>query len=428
MPVQSSCATQLPQLFQRLGSTASEVAVYLPRTGIPLAGRRANDLSKQMTSPSLPSPAFQVALPISRPRRRPPPLQRTPRPFLMSISVSPGLKPAILLTNDDGLDPSRALILPLAHRLVEAGHSVVVVAPSQDNSACGQRITMGTSMTLRRHPEQETLCSDSANNGAPRGSLAVFSLDAGTPSDCVIAAVEPGVGLLARLGSSPALAVSGVNLGPNMGNDVLYSGTFAAARQAAMYGVPALAASLDLFVPDMGDAADVLSVERALDATERVTRGALKAVPFPPLNPGRAVLRATEVTGPHALRDAFARGDVVLNVNVPRGWEGEFATTSLDAVVYREPMDVLFAPTGVPGKRETLEVRIEGAKGVRMWAEGSDTVATMESGQASVTPVSTWPQPHPLAVPPELLRNAVGEGLPNWLEAGAGVEVAEKTV
>lgn len=346
----------------------------------------------------------------------------------MSISSSAQPKPAILLTNDDGLDPSRALILPLAHRLVKAGYSVVVVAPSQDNSACGQRITMGTSMTLRRHPEHEALYSHSANNGASLGSLAVFSLDCGTPTDCVIAAVEPGAGLLARLDVAPALAVSGVNLGPNMGNDVLYSGTFAAARQAAMYGVPSLAASLDLYAPDMGDAEDALSVERALDATERVAIGALRAVPFPALNEGRAVLRAAEVTGAYALRNAFARGDVVLNMNVPRGWEGEFATTTLDAVVYREAMDVPYAPSGMPGKCETLEVRIEGARGHRMWAEGSDSVATMERGLASVTPVSTWPQPHALAVPPELLRKAVGEGLLKWLEADAGVKVAEKTV
>lgn len=288
-------------------------------------------------------------------------------------------------------------------------------------------------MTLRRHPDLERKFGRPsppdgvAANGIPKGNLAVFSLDPGTPADCVIAAVEPGAGLLAKLHVMPALALSGVNLGQNMGNDVLYSGTFAAARQAAMYGIPALATSLDLFTPEPGNDEHASSIEKAIEATVRITDAALKAVPFPPPNAARHVLCAADVSGPNALREAFQRGDVVLNINVPVGWSGAFAMTCLDAVLYREAMDVRYAPTGVSGdEEETLEVMIGGAKGVKMWSKGSDTVATSKRGLASVTTVSTWPQPHPLAVSPSLLERAVGDGLPKWLDVGNVAEIAAK--
>ena len=344
----------------------------------------------------------------------------------MSTPASPP-SATILLTNDDGLAPDRALILPLAQRLVQAGHTVVVVAPSEDNSACGQRVTLKQPMTLRRHAAEERKYGlvdppNARQNGIPAGNLAVFSLDSGTPSDCIIAAAEPHIGLLAKLHVTPALTVSGLNLGQNMGNDVLYSGTFAAARQAAMYGVPSVAASLDMFHADMSKAEDVASVNKALDAATEVTLAALRAVPFPLPNwPERVLPKCGTELPETGLREAFGKGDVVLNVNVPKGWQGAYETTCLDAVVYRNAMGMDF----VPGEGEEVQVCIADAEAVRMWAKGADSVAVLENGTASVTAVSTWPQPHPLAVKPHVLVEGVGEGLPGWLEVRS--QVAGKT-
>ncbi|KAK1860177.1 hypothetical protein I4F81_002766 [Pyropia yezoensis] len=75
------------------------------------------------------------------------------------------------------------------------------------------------------------------------GSFTVYTLS-GSPADAVITAIEPFDGLVARRGGVPVLVVSGVNVGPNLGTDVLYSGTFSAARQGGLYGVPAVAVSL----------------------------------------------------------------------------------------------------------------------------------------------------------------------------------------
>lgn len=316
------------------------------------------------------------------------------------------LPPAILLTNDDGLDPSHALVLPLAQQLASHGHSVVVVAPAHDNSACGQKITLGRELSLVRHGALEARFSPSA------GSLAVFSLSDGSPADCVIVATEPTTGLLARMGMQAALCVSGVNMGNNLGNDVLYSGTFGAARQAAMYGVPAVAASVDLFRREPGSEEDEGSVRRGILAATEVALGALEALRGAEVDAGRLAIGRGAKEGD--VRAAFVRGDVVLNVNVPQSWGGRFVTTRLDCVLHRAPVDVERVP------RDGEEVRLkvgfrDGYVCEFLGAKGSDSVAVREGGWASVTPVSTWPSPHPLAVAPAVLEETVGDGLMKWL-------------
>lgn len=320
-------------------------------------------------------------------------------------AVTP-LTPAILVTNDDGLDPSRALILPLAQRLVANGHTVVVVAPGLDNSACGQRITLNRPLSLRRHPDHERRYARPNGETPSDGDLAVFSLDKGTPSDCIIAALE----LLPMLGVTPRLAVSGINLGQNLGNDVLYSGTFAAARQAAMYGIPAVASSLDLFESELEGGGYERSVGPAVEATVGIVEGALRGIADLTVDVERRNVQRLE-EGKDGLRRAFGAGDCLLNVNIPQGWRGGYEMTRLDCVLYRGGTRI----GGVPGGGEEVEVKIKGAMGNYMRARGSDVVAVLDEGVVSVSAVSTWPIPHPLAVRAEMLEGGIGEGLPEWL-------------
>lgn len=121
----------------------------------------------------------------------------------------------LLLTNDDGY---RAAGLRTLARAAGGIGEVRIVAPEREQSATSHSLTMH--LPLRRYPLDE----------------ATQSVD-GTPTDCVALAVG------ALLDRKPDFVLSGVNHGPNMGEDVLYSGTVAGAMEATMLGIPAVAFS-----------------------------------------------------------------------------------------------------------------------------------------------------------------------------------------
>lgn len=122
----------------------------------------------------------------------------------------------ILVSNDDGyFSPG---IVQLAERLAALGE-VTVVAPERDRSGASNSLTLDRPLSVRR---------------APGG----FFFVNGTPTDCVHLAVT---GLLDFV---PDVVVSGVNLGANMGDDTIYSGTVAAATEGFLLGIPSLAVSL----------------------------------------------------------------------------------------------------------------------------------------------------------------------------------------
>ena len=122
----------------------------------------------------------------------------------------------ILITNDDGIHS--AGLQALADRLQLFGR-VVVVAPDRERSAVGHALTLH--VPLR------------AEEISP-GRWAV----SGTPTDAV------SLGIHGLLKEKPALVISGINKGGNMGDDLTYSGTVAAAMEATLMGVPAMAVSL----------------------------------------------------------------------------------------------------------------------------------------------------------------------------------------
>jgi len=129
-------------------------------------------------------------------------------------------RPLILLSNDDGIAAPNLAAMRAA--LLEHA-DVVVCAPELNQSATSHSLTLGRILRLR-HVE-----------------AGVFAVD-GTPADCVYIALHAPGRVLDR---APDLCVSGMNHGLNLGVDAFYSGTVAAAREAAMRGIPSVAVSAD---------------------------------------------------------------------------------------------------------------------------------------------------------------------------------------
>ncbi len=121
----------------------------------------------------------------------------------------------ILLTNDDGLGaPGLEALVAALHE----EHEVWTIAPDREMSGRSHGITLSEGLKVERFPDRR------------------FSVR-GTPVDCVNLAV------MALMDSPPDLCISGINRGPNLGTDIVYSGTCAAAREASFRGVPSVAAS-----------------------------------------------------------------------------------------------------------------------------------------------------------------------------------------
>ena len=123
----------------------------------------------------------------------------------------------VLVSNDDGVDAPG--IRCLADGLREAGHDVQVVAPDRDRSGASNSLTLDQPLRAKRVDDR------------------TWSV-AGTPTDCVHLALA---GLLEK---DPDLVVSGINNTSNLGDDVIYSGTVAAAMEGRCLGLPAIAMSI----------------------------------------------------------------------------------------------------------------------------------------------------------------------------------------
>lgn len=126
----------------------------------------------------------------------------------------------ILISNDDGVNGEGLDVLA---KVMQNFGEVIVVAPDRERSGHGHSITTKTPLRAKKLSEHD--------------NLTVYSLD-GTPVDCVKWALE-------RLydNNLPDLVISGINRGANVGQDVYYSGTIGAAREASLYGIPAIAIS-----------------------------------------------------------------------------------------------------------------------------------------------------------------------------------------
>jgi 5'-nucleotidase len=141
---------------------------------------------------------------------------------LVALDSTP---PLIVLTNDDGVDSPGLAALKTA---LDPLGDVRIVAPDKNRSGAARSITIHSPLWV-----EEVRVED--------GSLA-YSTD-GTPVDCVRMAV---LGLLDRV---PDIIVSGINLGGNLGDDITYSGTVAAALEGIMLDIPAIALSANDYRP-----------------------------------------------------------------------------------------------------------------------------------------------------------------------------------
>lgn len=225
--------------------------------------------------------------------------------------------PVILVTNDDGI--RAAGIRALAEALGELGE-VQVVAPDREQSAVGHALTLHRPLRVEQVSER-------------------WSAVNGTPSDCVNLAV---LGLLAE---RPALLVSGINHGSNLGDDVTYSGTVAAAMEGALLGVPSMAVS---------------QVEPSTAGFE-------------------AAAEVARLVAARVLVEGLPR-QTLLNVNVPPGRPAGIRVTRLGRRVYRDKAVRDVDPRGRP-------YYWIGA-GAPEWDEDEDSdIAAIRSGFAAVTPV-----------------------------------------
>ena len=232
----------------------------------------------------------------------------------------PGKKPSILLTNDDGYQA--AGLRALAAEFQDLA-DVKIVAPSWERSGAAQ------SLTLR----QPIVCHQIAENE--------WAID-GTPADCVIVALHK------LLPETPDLVISGINHGANLGENVYYSGTVGAAREAMIHQVPGLAVSL---------------CSKRIDAD------------FAP------TARLAHQTAELILHQALPE-QVFLNINVPEKWNGEVSVTRQSRKITRTLLREGQDPRGKP-YFWLSEQRIDRENGI----DPDSDYAAIFAGRASITPL-----------------------------------------
>lgn len=243
----------------------------------------------------------------------------------------------ILVSNDDGYRAPG--ICCLGEALGSLG-TVTTVAPDRDRSGASNALTLHRPIRCDR-------VGDS-----------VYRVD-GTPTDCVHLAIT---GLME---TEPHIVVSGINAGPNLGDDVLYSGTVAAAMEGRFLGLPAIAISL------------ASSAQEHLDTAARVAVILVERLCQRPLAP-----------------------DVILNVNVPDlPWESlaGFRSTRLG---YRHPSEPAIRQTDPRGRT----IYWVGMVGAELDAGPGTDFDAVRQGFVSVTPLKV-----------DLTRHETLDVLSDWL-------------
>lgn len=225
------------------------------------------------------------------------------------------MNPLILLANDDG--HARRGIRTMQAALAPLG-DVIIVAPELEQSASSHSLSLHRPLRLRRVEPN------------------VFAID-GTPADCIYVAMHhPKV-----LPRKPDLVVSGLNHGLNLGQDVFYSGTVAAAREATLRGIPAIAAS----------AAREVDREKACKAIAELAKKVLEKKRL-----------------------------VLLNVNFPPKWAGAMRVTRVGVRAYEELVDLRKDPRG----RDYLWI---GGSGVHHDPNPRTDTEAHDQGVASISPL-----------------------------------------
>ncbi len=244
----------------------------------------------------------------------------------------------ILVSNDDGYQAPGLLHLVTA--LSELAE-ITVVAPDRDRSGASNSLSLKNPLYVTRH-----------DNG-------VYSVE-GTPTDCVHVAIT---GLFEQ---EPDMVVSGINAGANLGDDVIYSGTVAAAMEGRFLGLPAIAISQASFHPEHFDTAARVAVWLVRRLRER---------PLPP--------------------------DTILNVNVPDlPWDrlAGFRATRLGHRHKAEPVIKSIDPRGRP-------IYWVGPAGPEQDAGPGTDFHAVRADHVSITPLQV-----------DLTRHGALDSLTEWLD------------
>ncbi|MCL4459167.1 MAG: 5'/3'-nucleotidase SurE [Chloroflexi bacterium] len=230
----------------------------------------------------------------------------------------------ILVTNDDGIDSEG--ILALKRSLAKVGE-VVIIAPDRNWSTTGHAMTLHKPLRVT-----EVKLAD--------GDMALVS--DGTPTDCV------RLGVLGILRRQPDLVVSGINKGPNLGDDVTYSGTVAAAMEGVICAIPSIAVSLAGY--------NDWDFSYAAEFTARLAQ--------------------------HMAQNGLS-SEVLLNVNVPNLPKEQIAGVEITRLGKRIYRDVLIEEKDTAGQTRYW---IGGDVPIGIEDEGTDLKAIAEN-KVSVTPI-----------------------------------------
>ncbi len=186
----------------------------------------------------------------------------------------------LLISNDDGIFAKG--IQSLANGLAAVGHEVIVVCPERERSATGHGLTLHQPI---RAEIVKSIFDDAVTAWACSG----------TPADCVKLA------LFALLESKPDLVLSGINHGPNLGTDILYSGTVSAAMEGFVDNIPSIAFSLGSYTSMDFEAA----VNFAQSLVQKIENQPLAHVML--LNVNIPAVKPTEIAGVKVTRQGIRR-------------------------------------------------------------------------------------------------------------------------
>jgi 5'-nucleotidase len=196
----------------------------------------------------------------------------------------------LLLSNDDGI-PAKGLRTLIEH--LAPYHDVYVVAPDRERSAMGHALTLHKPIRIESVPLP--------------WPVALSLSTSGTPSDCVKLALST---LLPERGVEVDWVISGINHGPNLGADVMYSGTVSAALEGAIFDKPSLAISLFNGHEDDANfhpAAQFVARELPKLATMILPRRTILNVNFPPIATEHVVGVQTTKLGLRMYEDSYEK-------------------------------------------------------------------------------------------------------------------------
>jgi 5'-nucleotidase len=252
------------------------------------------------------------------------------------IKLSDNMTKQILVTNDDGV---YAAGIKAAYQCVSDLGEVAVVAPSTQQSGVGRSISIFEPLRLTRTDVD---------------GIEAYAVD-GTPTDSIV------LGLFSVLQSTPDLVLCGFNIGENLSTDaVTTSGTIGAALEASSYGIPTIAASIQVL--DEGDKFDDLrSYEYDFKVCKQIVNRIAKKV----------------------LEKGLPEGVDLLNVNIPRHatYDTEIQVTRLARKIFATSVQQRHDPRG------RTYYWIDGDL-LRDAEQGTDVYALLQCGHISVTPLS----------------------------------------